>query len=73
VNKLADDKPWDSQPDYFTNCKISVNALTKMLIHACLGSIKWCATLETNEVMGILQGRIEKQTFIIFDVIQIHA
>ena len=28
----------DNDPEYFKSCKISVNALIKMLIHSCLGS-----------------------------------
>lgn len=40
-NQLMDTRPWKSDPDYFTDCKISINAAIKMLIHACLGSMRF--------------------------------
>ena len=53
-NQLLTTKPWSRDPNYFKKCKISINALIKMLIHACLGSIILFNELENNEVMGLL-------------------
>ncbi|CAD8201664.1 unnamed protein product [Paramecium pentaurelia] len=64
-NDFIDQKPWDSSPNYFKKCKISIASVIKMLIHACLG--------KNNEVMGLMQGRCDKETFIIYDVIYLNA
>ncbi|CAD8111515.1 unnamed protein product [Paramecium primaurelia] len=64
-NDFIDKKPWDYSPNYFKKCKISIAAVIKMLIHACLG--------KNNEVMGLMQGRCDKETFIIYDVIYLNA
>lgn len=39
---MMDSQPWNNEPAFFTSCKISVNAVIKMLVHACLGSMNIC-------------------------------
>ena len=47
IDDLNDEKLWyinisfydrEEDPKYFKNCHISINAVIKMLTHACLGS-----------------------------------
>ncbi|KAM3139878.1 hypothetical protein pb186bvf_008120 [Paramecium bursaria] len=64
-NQMLTTRPWSKDPNYFKKCKISINALIKMLIHACLG--------KNNEIMGLLQGRYTQDTFIIYDIVQLAA
>eukprot|EP01103_Thecamoeba_quadrilineata_P006839 TRINITY_DN16575_c0_g1_i1.p1 TRINITY_DN16575_c0_g1~~TRINITY_DN16575_c0_g1_i1.p1 ORF type:complete len:327 (+),score=41.64 TRINITY_DN16575_c0_g1_i1:1-981(+) len=57
---LVRTKPWAKDPNHFKNVKISPTALIKMVMHARSGG--------DLEVMGLLQGRFEGDTFIIMDV-----
>jgi len=57
--RLCDDKPWKRDPHYFKYVKISATALIKMVMHARSGG--------TLEVMGMLQGKIIKETMIVVD------
>jgi len=52
-------KPWDKDPHYFKETKISALALLKMVMHARSGG--------NLEVMGILQGKVDARTMIIMD------
>ncbi|XP_024532465.1 COP9 signalosome complex subunit 5a isoform X1 [Selaginella moellendorffii] len=56
---IQQQKPWTRDPHYFKNVKISALALLKMVVHARSGG--------TLEVMGIMQGKIEGDTFIVMD------
>jgi len=58
-NALCQQKPWAADPKYFKNVKISANALIKMVMHARSGG--------DIEVMGMLQGKVEANTFIVMD------
>ncbi|EGT56002.1 hypothetical protein CAEBREN_15614 [Caenorhabditis brenneri] len=58
--EIRNAKPWDKDPNYFTNIKISAIALLKMTMHAKRGG--------NLEIMGLLQGRIDANSFIILDV-----
>eukprot|EP00708_Paratrimastix_pyriformis_P004140 GAFH01002973.1.p2 GENE.GAFH01002973.1~~GAFH01002973.1.p2 ORF type:complete len:320 (-),score=65.46 GAFH01002973.1:75-935(-) len=51
--------PWRQDPHHFKYVKVSALALLKMVMHACSGG--------RLEVMGILQGRVTANTFIIMD------
>uniref|UniRef100_A0A7S0WE14 MPN domain-containing protein n=1 Tax=Hemiselmis tepida TaxID=464990 RepID=A0A7S0WE14_9CRYP len=57
--KLRDQKPWTKDPTYFKKVKVSALALLKMAMHARSGG--------NLEVMGILQGKVEENTFIVMD------
>ncbi|KAI6183658.1 COP9 signalosome complex subunit 5 [Aphelenchoides bicaudatus] len=52
-------KPWERDPNYFKEVKISALALLKMVIHAQSGG--------NIEIMGLMQGRIEANTLIVMD------
>ncbi|KAI6197466.1 COP9 signalosome complex subunit 5 [Aphelenchoides besseyi] len=52
-------KPWERDPNYFKEVKMSAVALLKMVIHAQSGG--------NIEIMGLVQGRIEANTLIIMD------
>ena len=54
---MLDTKPWKKDVKYFKKVTISAIALIKMLSHAIKGG--------SFEVMGIIQGRIKGDTFII--------
>jgi len=56
---LCNQKPWVTEPNYFKKVKISSTALVKLVMHARQGG--------NLEVMGILQGKIEANTFIVTD------
>mmetsp|Transcript_20409 Transcript_20409/g.49389 ORF Transcript_20409/g.49389 Transcript_20409/m.49389 type:complete len:342 (+) Transcript_20409:180-1205(+) len=58
-NKLRDAKPWAKDPTYFKKVKVSALALLKMAMHARSGG--------QLEVMGILQGKLEDNTFVVMD------
>jgi len=63
-NQVLKSKTWEKDPSYFKNVRISAIALLKMVMHA----ISECNTKEGNfEVIGLLQGRVEGNTFIIMD------
>ena len=57
--KLREQKPWATDPKYFKHVKISALALLKMAMHARSGG--------QIEVMGILQGKLEDNTFVVLD------
>jgi len=52
-------KPWDKDPHYFKEIKISALALLKMVMHARSGG--------NLEVMGLLQGKVDNKTMIVMD------
>lgn len=52
-------KPWDKDPHYFKDIKISALALLKMVMHARSGG--------TLEVMGLLLGKVDANTMIVMD------
>lgn len=52
-------KPWDRDPHYFKDIKISALALLKMVMHARSGG--------TLEVMGMLLGKVDANTMIVMD------
>eukprot|EP01102_Stenamoeba_stenopodia_P006429 TRINITY_DN175_c0_g3_i2.p1 TRINITY_DN175_c0_g3~~TRINITY_DN175_c0_g3_i2.p1 ORF type:complete len:344 (+),score=71.16 TRINITY_DN175_c0_g3_i2:308-1339(+) len=52
-------KRWTNEPNYFKKVKISAIALVKMVMHARSGG--------DLEVMGLTQGKIDGDTFIIVD------
>ncbi|KAF2278764.1 Mov34-domain-containing protein [Westerdykella ornata] len=52
-------KPWRSDPNYFTHVRISAVALLKMVMHARSGG--------HLEVMGLMLGKIEANTFVVTD------
>lgn len=58
-NKIMSEAPWKKDPHYFKHVKISAVALLKMVMHANSGG--------NIEVMGSIQGRIDRETFIIMD------
>ncbi|PIN00819.1 COP9 signalosome, subunit CSN5 [Handroanthus impetiginosus] len=53
------EQPWADNPDYFKRVKISALALLKMVVHARSGG--------TIEVMGLMQGKIDGDAFIVMD------
>ena len=53
------DRPWTNNPHHFKKCKISLLATIKMLNHANMGG--------RIEVMGLMQGKVVDDTFIIMD------
>ncbi|XP_050438968.1 COP9 signalosome complex subunit 5-like [Adelges cooleyi] len=52
-------KPWEKDPCYFKDIKISALALLKMVMHARSGGIL--------EIMGLLLGKVEGNTMIVMD------
>ncbi|ORX94725.1 JAB1/Mov34/MPN/PAD-1 ubiquitin protease-domain-containing protein [Clohesyomyces aquaticus] len=52
-------QPWRGDPHYFTNVRISAVALLKMVMHARSGG--------SLEVMGLMLGKIEANTFVVTD------
>lgn len=52
-------KPWDKDPHFFKDIKISALALLKMVMHARSGG--------TLEVMGLLLGKVDANTMIAMD------
>lgn len=58
-NDIITGKPWERDPRYFTNVKISITAVLKMLRHARKG--------KSLEVMGMLLGKVDTSTLVIMD------
>ncbi|CAD6197514.1 unnamed protein product [Caenorhabditis auriculariae] len=58
-NEIRQAKPWDKDPHYFKQVKVSAIALLKMVMHAKRGG--------NLEVMGLMQGRIDANSLIILD------
>ncbi|KAF8249578.1 Mov34-domain-containing protein [Wilcoxina mikolae CBS 423.85] len=56
---IADARPWALNPHYFKYVRISAVALLKMVMHARSGG--------SIEVMGLMQGKIAHETFIVMD------
>ncbi|XP_026818766.1 COP9 signalosome complex subunit 5-like [Rhopalosiphum maidis] len=52
-------KPWEKDPHYFKDIKISALALLKMVMHARSGGIM--------EIMGLLLGKVEGNTMFVMD------
>eukprot|EP00210_Caulerpa_lentillifera_P006605 g6310.t1 len=52
-------RPWTTDPNYFKHVQISALALLKMAMHAKSGG--------TLEVMGLMQGKIQEETFVVLD------
>jgi COP9 signalosome complex subunit 5 len=60
---IGDAKPWKASPNYFKNVRISAVALLKMVMHARSGG--------SIEVMGLMQGKIAGDTFIVTDAFRL--
>jgi len=60
---INDDKPWKKDPNHFKNVRISAVALLKMVMHARSGG--------AIEVMGLMQGSIQGDTFIVTDAFRL--
>ncbi|CAA7408199.1 unnamed protein product [Spirodela intermedia] len=60
-SKVQQEKPWMNDPHYFRRVKVSALALLKMVVHARSGG--------TIEIMGVMQGKIDGDTFIVMDAI----
>ncbi|OIV96526.1 hypothetical protein TanjilG_07918 [Lupinus angustifolius] len=58
-NEFHREKPWINDPHYFKRVKISALALLKMVVHARSGG--------TIEVMGLMQGKTDKDAIIVMD------
>jgi len=56
---ILSSRPWSQDPHYFKKVKMSALALLKMTMHATKG--------QPLEVMGMMQGKIEGDTFIVLD------
>uniref|UniRef100_A0A0N5A973 MPN domain-containing protein n=1 Tax=Syphacia muris TaxID=451379 RepID=A0A0N5A973_9BILA len=52
-------KPWEKDPHYFKEVKVSALALLKMVMHARSG--------RNLEIMGLLQGKVDANTIIVMD------
>uniref|UniRef100_A0A914UTY6 COP9 signalosome complex subunit 5 n=1 Tax=Plectus sambesii TaxID=2011161 RepID=A0A914UTY6_9BILA len=52
-------KPWEKDPHYFKEVKISALALLKMVMHARSGG--------NLEIMGLVQGKVDANTMIVMD------
>ncbi|KAI9752831.1 MAG: COP9 signalosome catalytic subunit rri1 [Candelina submexicana] len=60
---VQDAKPWRSDPHHFKNVRISAVALLKMVMHARSGG--------SLEIMGLMQGKIMGDTFIVTDAFRL--
>lgn len=60
---INDVKPWRTDPHYFTGVRISAVALLKMVMHARSGG--------SIEVMGLMLGKIEANTFVVTDSLRL--
>jgi len=58
-NAMVQTRPWQNDPHYFKNVRISAIALLKMVMHARSGG--------KIEVMGMLMGKIDGPTMIVMD------
>ncbi|KAG0633852.1 JAB1/Mov34/MPN/PAD-1 ubiquitin protease-domain-containing protein [Tuber brumale] len=56
---LGEKRPWKDNPNYFKRVRISAVALLKMVMHARSGG--------SIEIMGLMQGKIAHETFIVTD------
>ncbi|KAL4909267.1 hypothetical protein BDW74DRAFT_146277 [Aspergillus multicolor] len=60
---LSDARPWAKDPHYFKSIRISAVALLKMVMHARSGG--------SLEVMGLMQGYILPNTFVVTDAFRL--
>ncbi|KKY28540.1 putative cop9 signalosome complex subunit 5 [Phaeomoniella chlamydospora] len=60
---LQEARPWKKDPKYFTSIRISALALLKMTMHARSGG--------NIEVMGLMQGYVTSNTFIVTDAFRL--
>ncbi|MCJ1259085.1 COP9 signalosome catalytic subunit rri1 [Lignoscripta atroalba] len=60
---LGEAKPWKQDPHHFKHVRISAVALLKMVMHARSGG--------SIEVMGLMQGKIADETFIVTDAFRL--
>jgi COP9 signalosome complex subunit 5 len=60
---ISDQKPWISNPNHFKHVRISAVALIKMVMHARSGG--------SLEIMGVMQGYINGDSFIITDAFRL--
>jgi COP9 signalosome complex subunit 5 len=58
--QIQQSRPWEKDPHYFKDVKISALALLKMVMHARSGG--------SLEIMGLLLGKVEGNTMIVMDV-----
>ncbi|KAF2860006.1 Mov34/MPN/PAD-1 family protein [Piedraia hortae CBS 480.64] len=63
VKELTDKAPWKSDPTHFKNVRISAVAYVKMVMHARSG--------RDMEVMGLMQGHVQHETFIVTDALRL--
>ena len=56
---LQNTRPWKQDPHHFKHVRISAVALVKMVTHARSGG--------QYEIMGLMQGKIEHETFVVMD------
>ncbi|PIG86096.1 COP9 signalosome complex subunit 5 [Aspergillus arachidicola] len=62
---LSAERPWAKDPHYFKSIRISAVALLKMVMHARSGG--------SLEVMGLMQGYILPETFVVTDAFRLPA
>lgn len=60
---IASERPWTRDPHYFKHVRISAVALIKMALHARSGG--------SLEIMGLMQGYIDHETFIVTDAFRL--
>ncbi|OBT59121.1 COP9 signalosome complex subunit 5 [Pseudogymnoascus sp. 24MN13] len=60
---INDAKPWKTNPRHFKSVRISAVALLKMVMHARSGG--------SVEIMGLMQGKISGDTFIVTDAFRL--
>lgn len=69
---LNEERPWDKEPKYFKKCKINAVAAAKILKHAMRGVREGKAKSGMSvEVMGLLVGKVQYDTYIIMDIIEL--
>lgn len=56
---ILNQRPWKSDPHHFKHVRVSAVALVKMVTHARSGG--------AYEIMGLMQGKIDGDTFIVMD------
>ena len=61
--RVSEDRPWKKDPHHFKNVRISAVALLKMVMHARSGG--------SIEVMGLMQGKIMGDTFVVTDAFRL--
>lgn len=60
---LNEERPWKKDPHHFKHVRISAVALLKMVMHARSGG--------SIEIMGLMQGKIHGDTFIVTDAFRL--